>query len=576
MTSYSLAYGTGQLVYGPLSDRLGRIAVVRPRRSASASCTVLSALSPPPWQFVVARLLAGAFAGAVIPLTLVYIGDTVRVRRAPGRHRPRFSSSRRPGSRSPPPSAAWSLTLSRGGRCSWATAFSRWCRWGSCFRCRRAASARPGARARRRALRGFPHRSAGAPRLRLDLRGGLPLLGRGHLSRRLRHRRHGLDQLQIGLLIALFGVGTMVGGSLMAPFRRRLSENALAGTGGLLMGPPLFVLIPRWPWPAFAASMLMLGLGFVGLHSTLQLRGTEISSTARGKAFSLFRLQPLHRHRRRHGGAGPARGRGLDARCSPSRARARPRRGRRRRRAGDAGERRDARGARGPPPHVRAAGARPDRRRPPALPRDAGGRPHAVPPQLRDAGAPSPPADGPRGSARAAGCWSPPITRAAASSCSAAPSPSSPTTSPQARRARGDFVNRQGLLRRPRAAPARRGRELLSGARRADRALQPEHRHPLLRQGPGAGLALRRRAHPRAAGGRRLGLRQALPRQGPRAGGRAPGPARHRLRLERDARGAPAAVPRRDRGGSGLHHDLAPALPAPRSRARTCPRRSRG
>ena len=36
-------------------------------------------------------------------------------------------------------------------------------------------------------------------------------------------RRHGLDQLQIGLLIALFGVGTMVGGSLMAPLRRRLS-----------------------------------------------------------------------------------------------------------------------------------------------------------------------------------------------------------------------------------------------------------------------------------------------------------------------------------------------------------------
>jgi predicted MFS family arabinose efflux permease len=54
------------------------------------------------------------------------------------------------------------------------------------------------------------------------------------------------------------------------------------------MSAAFFVLIPRWPWPAFAASMLMLGLGFVGLHSTLQLRGTEISSTARGKAFSLF------------------------------------------------------------------------------------------------------------------------------------------------------------------------------------------------------------------------------------------------------------------------------------------------
>jgi predicted MFS family arabinose efflux permease len=34
--------------------------------------------------------------------------------------------------------------------------------------------------------------------------------------------------------------------------------------------------------------MLLLGLGFVGLHTTLQVRGTEISRAARGKAFSLF------------------------------------------------------------------------------------------------------------------------------------------------------------------------------------------------------------------------------------------------------------------------------------------------
>ncbi len=34
--------------------------------------------------------------------------------------------------------------------------------------------------------------------------------------------------------------------------------------------------------------MLILGLGYVCLHTTLQLRGTDISSTARGKAFSLF------------------------------------------------------------------------------------------------------------------------------------------------------------------------------------------------------------------------------------------------------------------------------------------------
>jgi predicted MFS family arabinose efflux permease len=31
-----------------------------------------------------------------------------------------------------------------------------------------------------------------------------------------------------------------------------------------------------------------MGLGLVGLHTTLQVHGTEISAAARGKAFSLF------------------------------------------------------------------------------------------------------------------------------------------------------------------------------------------------------------------------------------------------------------------------------------------------
>ena len=76
MTSYSLAYGTGQLVYGPLSDRYGRVAVVRVASLGWSVFTALSALSQTTPQFVATRLLTGACAGAVVPLTLVYIGDT--------------------------------------------------------------------------------------------------------------------------------------------------------------------------------------------------------------------------------------------------------------------------------------------------------------------------------------------------------------------------------------------------------------------------------------------------------------------------------------------------------------------
>ena len=47
--------------------------------------------------------------------------------------------------------------------------------------------------------------------------------------------------------------------------------------------------VPPAAWAAlFAAAMLLMGLGLVGLHTTLQVHGTEISAAARGKAFSLF------------------------------------------------------------------------------------------------------------------------------------------------------------------------------------------------------------------------------------------------------------------------------------------------
>jgi len=287
MTSYSVAYGTGQLVYGPLSDRFGRIAVVRSAAIGFSVCSLLAAASLTTWQFVSARLLAGAFAGAVVPLTLVYIGDT-------------FEYTERQvaiGRFSVVTSAGLAFSASVGGMVAY---FVSW----------RAMLAGYGLLALVPAALMFSLGVGRPPRSAADEPAGrfadflsdpwallvyLLIFGEGFLCwgavyylGNFARRRHGLDQLQIGLLIALFGIGTMVGGSLMAPLRRSLSENAVGGTGGALMAAAFLALIPHWPWPAFAASMLVLGLGYVGLHSTLQVRGTEISVTARGKAFSLF------------------------------------------------------------------------------------------------------------------------------------------------------------------------------------------------------------------------------------------------------------------------------------------------
>lgn len=64
-----------QPVWGLLSDRFGRLTVMRLGLGGAAVAGVASALAPNLESIIVARALAGAFFAAVFPASLVYIGD---------------------------------------------------------------------------------------------------------------------------------------------------------------------------------------------------------------------------------------------------------------------------------------------------------------------------------------------------------------------------------------------------------------------------------------------------------------------------------------------------------------------
>jgi predicted MFS family arabinose efflux permease len=285
MTTYSFAYGLGQLVFGPLSDRAGRIAVVRAASIGFSLFTILSAVTATAWQFIGARLLVGAFAGGVIPLTLVFIADTIEYDRRQA-VLGRFSMIT---------SSALAFSASIGGT------IAHFISWrfmligygllalipiGLLWRIKApppciSPDATPGYG---EILR---DRRAQFVYIAVFLEGTLCWGGMTYLGS-FAATRYSLDQFSVGLLVALFGIGMMTGGFLMGRIRRRFSENMLAATGGILMGGTYLALIPQWPAFTFAACMLGMGLGYVSLHTTLQLRGTEIHPGARGKAFSLF------------------------------------------------------------------------------------------------------------------------------------------------------------------------------------------------------------------------------------------------------------------------------------------------
>jgi predicted MFS family arabinose efflux permease len=285
MTTYTLTYGLGQLFYGPLSDRSSRIAVVRAAGIGFCLFTILAALTTTAGQFIGARLLVGAFASAVIPLTLVYIGDTIEYERR----------QIVLGHFSIITALAMAFSASIGGTVahfvSWrfmliGYALLALIPIGLMWRIKIPPHA------------GGPDATAGFGEILRDhraqfvyvavfLEGSLLWGGMTYLGA-FATRQYGFDQFIVGLLIALFGIGIMVGGFLMDRIRRRLSENGLAALGGVLMGSSYLALIPKWPFVIFAVSLFCMGLGYVSLHTTLQLRGTEINPAARGKAFSLF------------------------------------------------------------------------------------------------------------------------------------------------------------------------------------------------------------------------------------------------------------------------------------------------
>jgi predicted MFS family arabinose efflux permease len=80
-TLYFLLYGAMQPVWAVLSDRLGRVRVIRLALAGAAVASGVSALAPSLGVLLAARACAGALFAGVIATGLTYVGDTVPIAR---------------------------------------------------------------------------------------------------------------------------------------------------------------------------------------------------------------------------------------------------------------------------------------------------------------------------------------------------------------------------------------------------------------------------------------------------------------------------------------------------------------
>ena len=283
-SGYFLAYGLSQPVWGLLSDRFGRVRLMRVTLLAAAVAGALSAAAPTMAVLVAARTVAGACFGAVIPTSLTYLGDTV-----PGARRQRALSDLMAVT-----ALGTALATAVGG------ALSHWLDWRAVF-----AAPAVCAAVCSFALRTLPEPDRASAtglgtHLGTVLRNrwallvfglafveGAVLLGTMTLLAAALQSR-GVDSAVAGLATAAYGAGVVGFTRLVKALSDRVPVWALIGVGGAQISVGYGVVAGRIGLATVVLTALLLGGGWSFMHSSLQTWATSVVPAARGTAVAFF------------------------------------------------------------------------------------------------------------------------------------------------------------------------------------------------------------------------------------------------------------------------------------------------
>ena len=284
-TLYFFLYGAMQPVYGILSDRIGRVRVMRAALVGLGLASIASATAPTLGVLVAARAVAGGCSAALLPTTLVYIGDRVAFE-----HRQRLVAN----------------VLAMGGMgtalailgagvladaASWRLAFvvpAVAAPVLALLFARLPESLPSGRHSGAIALiRSLLARRSVVFLLAFGLAEGAVILGfLTFLAPALEAQGH--SSAVAGLVVAVYGVATVGGAQVVRRLVGRVAPALfMLGGGGALVAAYLVAALTQGIAGIFTASVL-IGIAFSSLHSTVQTWATELAPEARGTATSLF------------------------------------------------------------------------------------------------------------------------------------------------------------------------------------------------------------------------------------------------------------------------------------------------
>lgn len=289
VTAFAIAYGLFQLIYGPIGDRHGKYRVITIATFACALTSLACAFAPTLPALVVARALAGATAGALIPLSLAWVGDVVPYERRQS-VLARYLIGQMFG-------LALGQVLGGAGADRFGSgpvflALAAWFAAAALLLRRFVPAQEPGtAHDRDGALRRYVAvLEVGWSRVVLFTVyvEGLLLVGALAFVPTHLHQTYDLPLTAAGTVVMLFAAGGLVFAALSPLLVRGLGEPGLAAVGGVLLALCLAGLaLPSNPAVA-ALACLVGGLGYYMLHNTLQVNATQMAPAQRGSSLALF------------------------------------------------------------------------------------------------------------------------------------------------------------------------------------------------------------------------------------------------------------------------------------------------
>ncbi len=295
VAGFMLPYGLGQLVTGPLGDRFGkvRVACVALFLYGLAQIGCAFALGLP--LLIAMRAMSGLFAGAIIPLLLAHIGDTVPYgerQETIGRFLTGMVMAQMltgPIAGIVGEFAGWRGAFVVLGLLAVSVSLVIAARFGGTLWHPPAASGGRG-----QGIFAFVRLMThpGGRRLLIAaffdgfllFGGAFPYVGSFLIQ------QFGLTAARSGLVVAGFGLGAFVYTRFARKLIRAMGEGGLLLVGGLGLatGVGLLAVVPDWH--AVVAIQLGMGLLFYMFHGVLQARATEVMPEARGTAVAAFAL----------------------------------------------------------------------------------------------------------------------------------------------------------------------------------------------------------------------------------------------------------------------------------------------